>query len=186
MVSGKSFSRCLSVSFLDSLCRHFLMSSVYQSHNSLCVCLISCASALHVLASFILITSLKCLAHSGCPRLICLVSEWKLKIMNEKHPDSCIWWGTNKGSIAEWRWKFARAPDSHSGGREGLLCERVSASTTPTTSSDAEILARKYMTSPQKLQRTGQLLSEGITQNPINYASCPQVTPGSHLPDSLL
>ena len=42
------------------------------------------------------------------------------------------------------------------------------------------------MTSPQKLQRTGQLLSEGITQNPINYASCPQVTPGSHLPDSLI
>ena len=32
------------------------------------------------------------------------------------------------------------------------------------------------MTSPQKLQRTGQLLSEGITQNPISYASCPQVT----------
>ena len=72
------------------------------------------------------------------------------------------------------------------GEREGLLWERVSASTAPTTSSDPETLARKYMTSPQKLQRTGQLLSEGITQNPINYASCPQVTPGSHLPDSLL
>ena len=42
------------------------------------------------------------------------------------------------------------------------------------------------MTSPQKLQRTGQLLSEGITQNPINYAFCLQVTPGSHIPDSLL
>ena len=42
------------------------------------------------------------------------------------------------------------------------------------------------MTSPQKLQRTGQLVSEGITQNLINYASCPQVTPGSHLPDFLL
>ena len=42
------------------------------------------------------------------------------------------------------------------------------------------------MSSLQKLQRTGQLLSEGITQNPLNYASCPQVTPGYHLPDSLL
>ena len=110
-----------------------------------------------------------------------LFSEWMktVKIMNEKHPDSCIWWGTNKGSIAEWRWKFARAPDSHSGGREGLLWEMVSASTVSTTSSDPETLARKYMSSPQKLQRKGQHLSEGITQNPINYASCPQVTPGS-------
>ena len=71
-------------------------------------------------------------------------------------------------------------------GGEGLLWERVSASTAPTTSSDPETLARKYMTSPQKLQRTGQLLSEGITQNPINYASCSQVTPGSHLPESLI
>jgi len=79
-----------------------------------------------------------------------------------------------------------RAADSHSGGREGLLWEMVSASTVSTTSSDPETLARKYMTSPQKLQRTGQLLSEGITQNPINYASCPQVTSGSHCPDSLL
>ena len=67
-----------------------------------------------------------------------------------------------------------------------VVGERVSASTAPTTSSDPETLARKYVTSPQKLQRRGQLLSEGITQNPINYASCPQVTPGSQLPDSLL
>ena len=72
------------------------------------------------------------------------------------------------------------------GEREGLLWERVSASTTPTTSSDPETLARKYMTSTQKPQRRGQLLSEGITQNPINYAPCLLVTPGSHLPDSLL
>ena len=37
---------------------------------------ISCASAfLDVRASFILITSLKYLAHSGCPMLVCLVSE---------------------------------------------------------------------------------------------------------------
>ena len=78
------------------------------------------------------------------------------------------------------------AAESHNRGREGLLWERVSPSTAPTTSSDTETLARKYMTSPQKLQRTGQLLSEGITQNPINYASCPQVTPGFHLPDSQL
>ena len=159
MVSGKSFPQCLSVSFLDSLCRPFLMSagaavtsvvsdsvrphrrqptrlpcswdspgkntgvgchfllqcmklksesevaqscptlsnpmdcsppgssahgifqarvlsSMYQSHNSLCVCVISCASAfLDVRGSFILIASLKCLAHSGRPRLVCLVSE---------------------------------------------------------------------------------------------------------------
>ena len=72
------------------------------------------------------------------------------------------------------------------GEREGLLWERVSASTAPTTSSDPETLARKYMTSTQKPQRRGQLLPEGITQNPINYASCPQVTPGSHLPDSVI
>ena len=78
------------------------------------------------------------------------------------------------------------AAESHNRGREGLLWERVSPSTAPTTSSDPEILARKYMTSPQKLQKTGQLLSEGIKQNPINYASCPQVTPGFHLPDSQL
>ena len=70
-------------------------------------------------------------------------------------------------------------------GGEGLLWERVSPRTAPTTSSDPETLARKYMTSPQKFQRTSQLLSEGITQNPVNYASCPQVAPGSHLPDSL-
>ena len=101
-----------------------------------------------------------------------------VRIMNEKYPESCIWWGTNNGSIAEWRWRFVRAVDSHSGGREGLLWERVSASTAPTTSSDPQSLAWKYMTSPQTLQRTGQLLSESITQNPINYASCPQVTPG--------
>ena len=82
--------------------------------------------------------------------------------------------------------EFSGAADSHSRGREELLWERVSPSTAPTTSSDPETLARKYMTSPQKRQRISQLLSEGITQNPINYASCPQVTPGSHLPDSLL
>ena len=52
---------------------------------------------------------------------------------------------------------------------EGLLWERVSPSTAPTTSSDPETLARKYMTSPWKLQRTGQCLSGGITQNPISY-----------------
>ena len=39
----------------------------------------------------------------------------------------------------------------------------MSASTAPTTSSDPETLARKYMTSPQKFQRMGQFLSEGIT-----------------------
>ena len=118
----------------------------------------------------------------------CLFSEWMktVWIINKKHPESYILWGTNNRSIAEWRWRFARATDSHSGRREGLLWERVSASTAPTTSSDPETLARKYMTSPQKLQKIGQLLSEGITQNPLNYASCPQVTPGSHLPDSLL
>ena len=43
---------------------------------------------------------------------------------------------------------FTGAADSHSRGREGLLLERVSTSTVPTTSSDPEILARKYMTSP--------------------------------------
>ena len=82
--------------------------------------------------------------------------------------------------------EFSGAADSHSGGIDGLLWERVSASTAPTTSSDPETLARKYMTSPQKRQRISQLLSEGITQNPINYASCSQVIPGSQLPDSLL
>ena len=66
--------------------------------------------------------------------------------------------------ITKWRGhtqsedRFAGAADSHSRGREGLLWERVSPSTAPTTSSDPETLARKYMTSPQRLQRTGQLL----------------------------
>ena len=85
----------------------------------------------------------------------CLFSEWMktVRIMNEKHPDSYIWWGTNKGSNAEWRWRLVRAADSLSGGREVLLWERVSASTALTTSSDPETLARNYMTSPQKLQR---------------------------------
>ena len=76
-----------------------------------------------------------------------------VRIMNEKYPESCIWWGTNNGSIAEWRWRFVRAVDSHSGGREGLLWERVSASTAPTTSSDPQSLAWKYMTSSQTLQK---------------------------------
>ena len=119
---------------------------------------------------------------------VSVLNEWMktVKIMNENHPESCIWWGTNNGSTTEWRWRFTVAAESHNRGREGLLWERVSPSTAPTTSSDTETLARKYMTSPQKLQRTGQLLFEGITQNPIKYASCPQVSPGSHLPNSLL
>ena len=109
-----------------------------------------------------------------------------VKIINEEHPESCIWWETSNASATAWSWRFAGTVDSQNGGREGLLWERVSPSTAPTTSSDPETLARKYMTSPQELQRTGQLLSEGFTQNLINYASCPQVTPGSHLPDFLL
>ena len=118
----------------------------------------------------------------------CLFGEWMktVKIMNEKHPESCVWWGTNNGSTTEWRWRFMGTADSHNGGIEGLVCETVSPSTAPTSSSDPETLARKYMTSPQKFQRRGQFSSEGITQNPINYASCSQVTPGFHLPDSLL
>ena len=39
--------------------------------------------------------------------------------------------------------------------------------------------------SPRNLQRTGQLLSEGITEIPINYYASYQATPGSHLPDSI-
>ena len=170
---------------------HMFMSSMYQSHNSLTVCVCVC--------HFLCICLLKCEGkfYSLClPKVsgtqwmtnACLFSEWMktVKIMNEKHPESCIWWGTNNGSHTEWRRRLTRAEDSHSRGRKGLLWEMVSASTAPTTRSDPETLTRKYMTSPQKLQRTGQLLSEGITQNPINYASCPQVTPGSHIPDSLL
>ena len=106
--------------------------------------------------------------------------------MNEKHPESCIWWVTNNGLTTEQRWRFVGTADSHNGGREGFLWERVSPSTVPTSSLGPETLAMKYMTSPQEIQRTGQLLSEGITQNSINYASCPQVTPGSHLPDSVI
>ena len=147
----------------------------------LCICLLRCEG------KFYSQCLLKVPETQWMPKA-CLFSEWMktVNIMNEKHPESCIVSGTNNGSIAEWRWRFTRAADSHTGGREGLLLERMSASTAPTTSSDPETLARKYMTSPQKLQRTGQLLSEGITQYPINYVSCPQVTPGSHLPDSLL
>ena len=72
------------------------------------------------------------------------------------------------------------------GEREGLLWERVSASTTPTTSSDPETLARKYMTSTQKPQRTGQLFSEGIAQNPIDYCLLSSGHSESHLPDSVI
>ena len=149
--------------------------------HSLCICLLRCEGKFYS----------RCLPKVPGTQWMskaCLFTEKMktVKIMNEKHPESCIWLGTNNRSTTEWWWRFTRAADSHSGGREGLLLERVSASTAPTTSSDAESLARKYMTSPQKLQRTGQLLSEGITQYPINYVSCPQVTPGSHLPDSLL
>ena len=81
----------------------------------------------------------------------CLFGEWMktVRITNEKYSGSCIWCGTNNGSIAEWRWRFVRAVDSHSGGREGLRWERVSASTSSTTSSDPQALARKYMTSPR-------------------------------------
>ena len=79
-----------------------------------------------------------------------------------------------------------RTAESHKGGRVGLHWERVFPITAPIITSDPETLARKYITDPQKFQRTGQLLSEGITQNSINYASCPQVTPGSHLPDSVI
>ena len=147
----------------------------------LCICLLRCEGDFHS----------HCLPKESGTQWMpkaCLFGEWMktVRITNEKYPESCIWWGTNNGSIAEWRWRFMRAVDSHSGGREGFFWERVSASTAPTTSSDPQSLARKYMTSPQAHQRTGQLLSEGITQNPINYTSCPQVTPGSHLPDSLL
>ena len=57
-------------------CLLLLMSSMYQSHNSLCRRVTSCTSAfLDVRASFILLASLKCLAHSGCPMLICSMSE---------------------------------------------------------------------------------------------------------------
>ena len=174
----------------------------FESHNWLCVCVMSVYQSRNALDS--IVCHFLCICLLGCegefyfhclPKVpgtqwvpnACLFSEWmkNVKIMNEKHPESCIWLGTNNRSTTEWWWRFTRAADSHSGGREGLLLERVSASTAPTTSSDPETLARKYMTSPQKLQRTGQLLSEGITQNPINYASCLQVTPGSYLPDPL-
>ena len=85
----------------------------------------------------------------------CLSVQWLNEDWenNKKHPESCIWWGTNNGSIAEWRWRFMRAVDSHIGGREGFFWERVSASTAPTTSSDPQSLAWKYMTSPQTLQK---------------------------------
>ena len=147
----------------------------------LCICLLRCAGKFY--SHYLPKVPGTQWMHNAC-----LLNEWMktVKIMNEKHSQSCIWLGTNNWSATEWRWRFSGAADSQNGGREGLLWERVSPSTAPTTSSDPETVARKYMSSPQKLQRTGQLLSEGITQNPINYASCSQVTPGSHIPDSLL
>ena len=101
----------------------------------------------------------------------CLSVQWVNEDCenNDKHPESYIRWGTHNGLNTEWRWRFTGAADSHSGGREGLLWERVSPSTAPTASSDPETLARKYMTSLRKLQGTDQLLSDGITQNPISY-----------------
>ena len=68
----------------------------------------------------------------------CLFGEWMktVKIMNEKHPEGCIWWGTNNGSTTEWRWRFIGTVDPQNGEREELLWERMSPSTAPTTSSD--------------------------------------------------
>ena len=130
----------------------------------LCICLLRCEGELY---SYCLpkVPGIQWM-HNAC-----MLNEWMkiVKIMNEKHPESCIWWGANYWSTTGWRWRFTRAAHSHSAGREGLLWERVSPITAPTTSSDPESLARKHITSPQKLQRTGQLLSEDITQNPINY-----------------
>ena len=80
--------------------------------------------------------------------LVCLVSEWRLNIMNEKHPESCVWWGTNNGSTTEWRWRFTTA-DSHNGGREGLPWERVFPSTARIITTDPESSARKYMAIPE-------------------------------------
>ena len=84
----------------------------------------------------------------------CLSVQWMNEDWdnNKKPPESCIWWGTNNGSHTEWRWRFTGAADSHNDGIEGLLWERVSPSSAPTTSSDPETLARKYMSSPQELQ----------------------------------
>ena len=108
MVSGKSFPWGLSVSFLDTLCRCFLTSNMYQSHNSLCVCV-----------SFLCIFLLRCEGefYSHClPKVpgtqwmhnACLFSEWMktVKTMNEKHPESCIWWGTNNQPTTGWGWRF--------------------------------------------------------------------------------
>ena len=116
---------------------------------------------------------------------VCLFNEWMKTENNEKHPESCIWWGTNIGSNTKWRWRFAGAADSHSGGRDRLLWQKVSLSTAPTTSSNPETLARKYMTSLQKLQGHVSFFQSVSHRILSVIAPCPQVTPESHLSDSL-
>ena len=156
------------------------MSSIYQSDNSLCVWVISRTSAfLGVRASFILIDSLKFLTHSGCT-----MSEWmNVKIINEEHPKSYIQCLNDNGSNTQWRWMFPGATDSHSG-RQAALGEGVSHYCSFTKLRHWGP-GQMIPDSPQNLQRTGQLLSEGITEIPINYYASYQATPGSHLPNSI-
>ena len=111
--------------------------------HSLCICLLRCEGKFYSL----------CLPKVPGTQWMpnaCLFSEWMktVKIMNEKHPESCIWWGTNNGSTTEWRWRFTTA-DSHNGGREGLPWERVFPSTARIITTDPESSARKYMAIPE-------------------------------------
>jgi len=90
--------------------------------------------------------------------------------MNEDHPESCIWCRTKMGQIHSEDGGSLKQQILMGWGRPASLGKGIS-STAYSPSSDTDALARRYLSSPGDLQRTGQHLSEDTTQNLINY--CP-------------
>ena len=115
MVSVKSFPSVYQTPVLVILCRPFLMSSIYQSDNSLCVRVILwCEGKFYS----------HCLAK--VPDTQWMNNEWmNVKIINEEHPKSYIQCLNDNESNTQWRWRFPGAADSHSG-RQAALGEGVS------------------------------------------------------------
>ena len=119
------------------------------------ICLFRCEG------KFILIRSLKCLAHSGCTMLVCWMSNEHCE-NNEWRTIRELYLMSNKNrSNTQWRRKFPGAADSHRDGEDWLPWERVSPSTAHSPSSDTEALARRYLSSPWNLQRTEPLFFWG-------------------------
>ena len=87
--------------------------------------------------------------------------------MNEDH-QNCIWCRTKMGQIHSEDGGSLQQQILMGWRRPAALGEGVS-STAHSPSSDTDALARRYLSSPGDLQRTGPHLSEDTTQNPINY-----------------